>query len=596
MRTVSTDVLVVGAGPAGLTAAAFLARYGVPVIALSRHSGTAPQPRATVTNQRTTEVFRDLGIEAELQRVGVPLREQNYCVYATSFVGEELFRYRAYGTGVRSADYEMASPCVKYNAGQHLVEPVLLDEARRAGADVRFFQEVVSISQMDDHVVAQVVDRVSGEEYEVRAQYAVGADGGRSRVAEQLGIDFEGQPAPIHMVNAWIEVDLRAYTEHRPGHIYAIVQPGGDSWASSGSFIAISRWNEWVMIRQYDDALGDPDRSDEAVIAAARSLIGDPEIEVRVKGTSTWQVNHMVAKDYRVGRVFIAGDAAHRHPPAGGLGSNTSIQDAYNLAWKIAFVLKGHAGERLLDSYHEERQAVGRHVIARTMQGLRYMAAIGEALGMRRDQSIEEGWASLHELWSDEPGAAERRAKLAEAVELQHYRSNAHGTDIGQRYSSVAVVDDGTPWPEPKRDPELYYEPTTHPGAYLPHAWVEKDRRQVSTLDLAGHGRFCLIVGIGGAPWVEGAAAVADELGIELPVFSVGFRCEYDDVLGDWARLREIDDRGAVLVRPDRHIAWRAMTRPASPRDALAAALRSALALDDGSAPVISETVAQATV
>lgn len=152
---------------------------------------------------------------------------------------------------------------------------------------------------------------------------------------------------------------------------------------------------------------------------------------------------------------------------------------------------------------------------------------------------------------------------------------------MGQRYISCAVVDDGTPFPEPDRDPELYYQPTTHPGAVIPHAWLERDRQAISTLDLAGHGRFCLIVGVGGQRWAEAAASLAAELGIELPVFFVGARCEYDDVVGDWVRVREIGDRGALLVQPDRHIAGRAFDLPSRPADALSHALRHVLARAD---------------
>ena len=578
MRTVHTDVLIVGAGPAGLTASAFLAEQGVDAITLSRHPGTAPQPRATIMNQRTVEVFRDLGIEPVFDRIGIRLAEQSNCVYATSFVGEEILRYRAYGAGDRAADYLLASPSSNYNLGQHNLEPLVLAAARERGADVRFSQELVSITQTPDEVIARVLDRDSTEEYQIRAAYLIGADGGRSRVAEEVGAEFEGEASSLHMVSAWLEVDLTEHAAYRPCHIYTLLQPGGDSWVGSGSFLNVRPWNEWVLSRQYDASLGEPDRSDEAVIAAARSLIGDSDIQVKVKGTSTWQVNNMVAKNYGHGRVFLAGDAAHRHPPAGGLGSNTSIQDAFNLAWKLAFVLKGEAGASLLDSYHEERQPVGRHMVTRTMQNLGFMAAVGKALGLVWGQSSEEGWAALRELALDTPSGAKRRAEMARAIELQHYRSSAHGTDIGHRYEvSCAVVDDETPFPESLRDRELYYEPTTHPGAYLPHVWVEQGRERVSTLDLVGHGRFSLIVGIGGEPWTEAARGVAAELGIELPVFAVGYRCEYDDVLGDWAKVREIDDRGALLVRPDRHIAWRSVSRPESPRDALAAALRKAL-------------------
>ena len=583
MRTVETDVLVVGAGPAGLAASALLGMLGVPAITISRHPGTAPQPRATITNQRTVEIFRDLGIEDRVRRVGIPLKTLGNNVLATSFAGREIFRYASYGTGARLADYAAASPSDGYDAPQHLLEPELLEAAVERGADVRFSNELLDLTQSDESVLSRVRDAQG--EYLVRSRYVIGADGGRSRIAEQLGFRFEGQSAVKHMLNMWVEVDLAEYTAHRPCVIYVILQPGTDSWVGSGMALCVRPWHDWVLTREYDPAQGEPDTSEAAVVAFARSLIGDPSAQVKLKGTSKWQVNNVVAQEYRRGRVFLAGDAAHRHPPAGGLGSNTSIQDAYNLAWKLAFVLSGRAGEGLLDSYHAERQPVGKQIVDRAMKSVENQAAAIAALGLRRGQSPEEGWASLNELASDAPGAAERRQTLAAAVSLQHYRSNAHGVELGQRYTSTAAIDDGTPFPTPQRDAELYYHPTTHPGAYLPHAWVEHHHRKVSTLDLAGHGRFCLIVGIGGTPWTQAAATVSAELGIELPVYAVGYRCEYDDVLGDWAALREIDDRGALLVRPDRHIAWRSHTRPDHPEHILRAALHHTLALDDPTTP-----------
>lgn len=578
MDSVDTDVFVVGAGPAGLAASALLRMYGVPAITISRHPGPAPQPRAIMTHQRTMEVFRDLGIEDRVQEIAVPLPTLGNNVIATSLTGLEIFRFASYGTGSRMAEYAAASPCTSCGAPQHLLEPVLLTAAGERGADIRYSHELIDIEQSENEVRSRVRVRDTQEEYLVRSRYVIGADGGRSLVAKQLGFRFEGESALKHMLNMWIECDLAEHTAYRPSVIYTILQPGADSWVGSGMVGCIRPWNDWMMTREYDPSQGEPDTSDAAVVEFARTMIGDPEARVRVKGTSTWEVNNMVATEYRRGRVFLAGDAAHRHPPAGGLGSNTSIQDAYNLAWKLAFVLSGRAGEGLLDSYHEERQPVGKRVVDRAIEGVYNQGAAVKALGLHRGQSPEEGWASLHELASDAPGAADRREALTAAVALQHYRSNAHGMELGQRYTSSVVVDDGTPFPAPDRDPVLYYHPTTHPGACLPHAWVEHQRRKVSTLDLAGHGRFCLIVGIGGEPWAQAAAKVSAELGIELPVYSVGYRCEYDDVLGDWAALREIDDRGALLVRPDRHIAWRSPTRPDDPEHALRTAVHQALA------------------
>ena len=580
MHTINTDVLVVGAGVTGLTASILLADHGVRALTIARHPGVAPQPRAHITNQRTVEIFRDLGIEERVRAVGVPLRTVNHNVLATSFTGLEIYRYRSYGTGPRAADYSLASPCELVNAPQHVLEPVLLTTAVERGAEVRFSHELVDITQSDESVEARVRLRTTGEEYLVRARYAIGADGGRSRVAEQLGIPFEGQAALKHMVNMWIEVDLAEYAAHRPGVIYTMFQPGTESWVGAGSFICVRPFNDWILVREYDPSRGEPDTSEAGVIAFARSLIGDPAAQVRLKGVSKWQVNNVVATEYRRGRVFLAGDAAHRHPPSGGLGSNTSIQDAYNLAWKIALVVSGHAGEELLDSYNQERQPIGKQIVDRAIQNLTNQGAAIAALGLRPDQTPEEAWASLRDLFADGDGAAERRGALAAALALQNYRSNANGVELGQRYTSRAVISDGTAFPAHPRDPELYYNATTHPGAYLPHAWIEHRHRKISTLDLAGHGRYCLIAGIGGEPWAAAAEKISAELGIELPVYPIGYRCEYDDVLGEWAALREVGDRGAVLVRPDRHIAWRSHSRPENPEETLRKAVRQALALD----------------
>ena len=580
MRTVETDVMVVGAGPAGLTAAAFLAVHGVNALTISKHSGPASQPRAIHTNQRTMEVLRDLGIEDEVTSVGIPLKTLGNNVLATSLTGPEIFRYASYGTGARMADYAGASPCEVYSVPQHLLEPLLRKAGVERGADIRFSHELVEIEQFDDAVLSRVRVRDTHEEYQVRSRYVIGADGGRSLIAEKLGFGFEGKAALKHMLNMWVDVDLAEHTAYRPSVIYTILQPGSHSWVGAGMVGCIRPWNEWMLVREYDPSQGEPDTSDAAVTDFARTLVGDLELQLRVKGVYKWQVNNVVATEYRQGRVFLAGDAAHRHPPAGGLGSNTSIQDSYNLAWKLALVLSGHAGEGLLDSYDDERRPVGVQVVSRAVEGMENQGAAVAALGLRRGQSPEEGWASLNELASDTLRAAERRDELAAAVALQHYRTNAHGVELGQRYTSSVVVEEATPFPEPTRDPVLYYHPTTHSGAYLPHAWVERDRHMVSTLDLVGHGRFCLIVGIGGEPWSKAAATISAELGIELPVHSVGYRCDYDDVLGEWAALREIDDRGALLVRPDRHIAWRSHSRPDHPEDALRNAVQHALGLN----------------
>jgi 2,4-dichlorophenol 6-monooxygenase len=582
MRTREADVLIVGAGPAGLTASALLARSGVSAITVTKYAGTANSPRAHITNQRTGEVLRDLGIEERVRAFATPNSLMGNNVWAASFAGQEIARLMTWGSGPeRKADYDSASPSAMMNAPQHLLEPVLLDSALSHGADIRFSTELVSITQDDDAVHAVVRERDSGEEYTIRARYAIGADGGRSTVATQLGFPLQGQMGLGASVNVWLEADLTKYTAHRPGVLYWISQPGNDFWVGSGTWICVKPWTEWVMLFMYDPAQGEPDLSSEALLARAHQTIGDPEVEVTIKSVGEWQINHVIAERYRQGRVFLAGDAAHRHPPANGLGSNTSIQDAYNLAWKLSMVLSGQAGHHLLDSYHDERQPVGKQVVDRAMKSVADMLPISNALGFSPDQSMDEGWAGLHELAEAGASGAARREQLRRAVELQNYQFNTHGIEMGQSYSSDAIAPDGTDAPTPPRDPELYYTPSTRPGGRLPHAWLQVGTDTVSTLDICSSDELTLIVGIGGEPWIRAAEKTAADLGVRLSTRAVGYRQPYDDVCGDWGRISGIDDDGCLLVRPDRHIAWRSARLPDDPAGELHRVLLQVLALSD---------------
>ena len=581
MQEIHTDVLIVGAGVTGLTLATLLGAQGVRTFAIAKHSGTAPAPRAHVTNQRTMEIFRDMKIEDQLTDISYSsLPGMGNLVMATSLTGREIARYSAYGAGDHQlSDFAKASPCKMWNIPQHLMEPILLLRAREMGAEIRFYHELVDIENSSEGVVARVRERTSKAEYIVRARYAVGSDGARSVVAEKLGFGFQGEPGLASMLTYWLDVDLTPYTAHRPACIYWTLKPGDEYWVGSGTCVCVKPFTQWVLNRQYDPADGAPDLSDEAGIAHARKTLEIPEtVPIRVKHVGQWQVNHMVATEYRRGNIFLAGDAAHRHPPASGLGSNTCVQDANNIAWKLALVLKGHAGDQLLDSYGQERQPIGKEVVDHAITTLRRMALLPKALGFHKGQSREQGYAALEELFSDAPGAEERRAQLDEEVKCGNRRSNPLGVHLGQRYTgSRAVVDDGTPFPPYERDPMLFYEPTTHPGAHLPHAWLEYEQKRVSILEIFEHGRFGLVVGIGGKPWASAAATVSQELGIDLPVYAVGARCPYDDVLGEWKNRREIGDRGALLVRPDRHVAWRSAGRPEDPTQALRSALLQVL-------------------
>lgn len=567
MNMIETEVLVVGAGPAGLTAAALLARHGIQTIGITKYNGTANSPRAHITNQRTVEVFRDLGIEDKLAEMAMPQHLMGTQVYATSFAGKEIARMMTWGAGTaRHADYEAASPSSMCNAPQHLMEPILLDAAKTNGADIRFRTELISISQDDDYVTAIVCEKATETQYAIRARYVIGADGGRSLVGEQLGFEYKGRADLGRALSVWLEADLTRYTKHRSGALFVVCLPGHESWLSV--WPCVRPWTEWNPLfiqREYLPA----DATEEAVLKLVKESIGDPSIEVKIKNISPWQINHVVAANYRKGRVFLAGDAAHRHPPTNGLGSNTSVQDSFNLAWKLALVLRGKAGDALLDTYSDERQPVGQQIVDRAIRSLNEMAPFAEALEVSPEQTPEQGWESINSLFADTERGAQRRDALLKSLDVQEGQFNAIGVELGQRYEKGAVVSDGTPFPPYDRDPDLYYHPTTHPGAYLPHVWLERDRERISTIDLAGKGAFSVITGIGGQEWIDAAKEVSAELGIPINGYSVGLRQEYDDVLGEWTRKREIEDHGCLLIRPDRFIAWRSRSRVTDPKQAL---------------------------
>jgi 2,4-dichlorophenol 6-monooxygenase len=575
---VETDVLVVGSGPAGAAAALFLATYGTRTLVVTKYGNLSDTPRAHITNQRTMETLRDMGLEERLMREATPWGSMGNTTFCTSLAGEELGRVSSWGTDTtRHADYELQSPCTMLDAPQTITEPVLMQAAQARGAKVRFDTEYLSHTQDADGVTTTVRDRLTGAEYTVRSKFLVGADGARSQVAADLDLPFEGPGAVGGALGIIFEADLTRFVAHRPSVLYWMVQPGAEKeGVGLGVLRMVKPWTEWMLMWGYAVADGPPQFTEEFVRELAVQLVGTEDFTMKVKSTSPWTVNHHFATTIARGRVFCAGDAVHRHPPTNGLGSNTSIQDAYNLAWKLHHVVAGLAAPSLLDSYDAERAPIARQIVERANQSIADTGRIIAALDV--DDTTDAGVLDRQLALRKAPGPEGEKIRqgLREAIAYKSYEFNAHGVEHNHRYASSAVVPDGTPMPAFTRDPELYAQPTTWPGAKLPHCWVTRAGHRLSTLDLAGHGSFSLWTGIGGEDWIEAAAVLAGETGLSIAPVCVGPGKPIEDPYGTWADLREISDGGVLLVRPDLYVAARQL----SPPDSLEAAtgwLRSVL-------------------
>ena len=576
-----TDVLIVGSGPTGITAALALATYGIRAHVVSMWNWLAHTPRAHITNQRAMEVLRDLGLESQILEQATSWDLMGDTPYATSLAGEELVRQRSWGTGdKRKGDYLQASPCGLVDIIQPKIEPILHKNAAERGASFAFNTEYLKFEEDADGVTVFLRERLTGREYTVRARYLVGADGARSSISEQIELPIEGQMARAGTVYTIFEADLARYAERRPSILNWIVSPDASfGEIGMGLLRAVVPWTRWIAGWGFDISKGDPDLSNDFVVSRIKTLIGDPDVDVKVINSSVWYVNQAYATQYSRGRVFCGGDAVHRHPPSSGLGLNTCVQDAFNLAWKLAYVIHGFAGQELLESYSLERAPVGRQIVERANQSRLDYAPLNACFRVPGTENpVAEGIKRFRDPGPE--GKAARKAVL-DALRLKDTEFNALGLELNQRYTSSAVLVDDTGEETFTRDPVLHLQATTRPGAKLPHAWlVDSKRKRLSTLDMVGKGMMTLITGLAGEAW----AIAAERLALPYLKTVVVGAPDHLDLYCDWQEAREVDEDGVVLVRPDGYVAWRRFAGVASVDEA-EAILRQVLGRTLSAAP-----------
>jgi len=486
-----TPVLIAGGGLTGLSAALFLRHHGVGAILAERHAGTSPQPKARRINLRTMETFRQIGIEDEVSEAAAALAD-----FQGMAAGPTLAQARPLPWNFPGGmpDWDAISPSLSCLCAQDLLEPVLRELAAGRGCDLRFGTEVTETVQDGDGVTA-TVRAPDGSVSRIRAAYLIAADGAGSPVRERLGIGRSGRGTLGRFVNVYFRADLADLIKGREFNLCQIEHP-----RAPGGIASINGTDRWIFSTKVA-----PSRTAAQWAGVVKAAIGAPA-EVEILSVLEWEPGMFVADRFSAGRTFLAGDAAHVMPPYAALGANTGIQDAHNLAWKLALVRSGAAGPGLLDSYHAERRPAA------------WFAA---------DQSsVRTG--NLREMNT----ASTDGTPLADPLALT----------IGCQYRGGAVIGDGSVAATDHLDLN------GQPGTRLPHRWV--DGR--STLDLAGPG-LTLITGPGGTAWA-GAAA---QLGLSV-------RRAGPDLAG-WAGQAGIGDQGALLVRPDHIVAWRSPVPPSDP-------------------------------
>ena len=533
LRDIEVPVVIIGGSLVGLSAGLLLAHHGVRSLVLERHSSTAIHPRAAHATQRTMEIFRSVGLETAIrERSAEQFVQDGGVVEVETLVGGATRQFIAdLNAGIRDV-----SPCERVFLSQNSLEPLLMERAKQLGTDVRFSTEVVSVEEASTGVTTLLRDRASGATSTVHSQYVIAADGAHSGVRRQLGIGMQGRPPFSKSITIYFRADLSSFLA---GRQWAVV------YVSNPRLRGFFRFE-----KPFDSAFlainteGDPGKpitdvatslTSERAVDLVACALGSREIPVTIDSIMHWEAAAEVAERFQTERVFVAGDAAHVMPPTGGFGGNTGVQDAHNLAWKLARVLRAEAPATLLATYEAERRPVA-------------------------TLSVEQAY-TRYVLRTDPTLGPERCEPLVNDLNIE----------FGYIYRSSAITgespDDGAIHLSPR-------ESRGRPGTRAPHLWLQRQGQRISSLDLFTR-QFVLLAGPDAEEWCRSAPIAASEKRIALDVSRPGTD-GLEDPTGQFSNVHGIEPDGCVLVRPDGFIAWRARNAHGASVPALRSALSGA--------------------
>jgi 2-polyprenyl-6-methoxyphenol hydroxylase-like FAD-dependent oxidoreductase len=532
LAVIDVPVLIVGGSLVGLSAAMLLAHHGVPPLVVEHHRGTAIHPRAAQVTQRSMEIFRTVGVEQIVCARSTEQFVQDGAIMAVeSLAGRELAYFIAnLNEGIRDV-----SPCERVFISQSLLEPVLKARAEALGATLRFATSMDGFEQDAAGVTATLRHRDTGAVDTVRASYVIAADGAHSGIRTRLGIPMIGRGTFSNSVTIYFRANVAPLLRGRNLSVIYVNHPELRGFFRiekpfDSGFLAINALGDPAH-PQTDVATG---LTTERCVGLVQLALGTRDVPVSIDNVMPWSAEANWAERLREGRVFLAGDSAHAMPPNGGFGGNTGIQDAHNLAWKLALVLGGHAGAALLSTYNEERQPVGAFTTEQAYS--RYVTRTAPYLGTSDIEPVADDLA----------------------------------VEMGYAYAGGALcLEDG--------DPPRHANPREskgRPGTRAPHVWLDRSGERLSTLDLFGS-RLVLLAGPGGEAWREAARALTDRIGLPIDVHTPGTPALRDSD-GSFPAAYGLSATGAMLVRPDGVVGWRAHEVPRGGAAACVAALSQA--------------------